>query len=260
MRVAGSRVSVPLYLTELVRTAGTFGCLAAAQPWLASAPRGDGQAVVVLPGFASGDLSTAPLRGFLKGLGYEAFGWKMGVNVGPTRRVLRGLQPLVEQVAAAQGGPVALVGWSLGGIFARMVARTIPASVSQVITLGSPFHYPYQSAARSFDVVNQLLRFHAPRYEWPQEERRLPPLPVPSTSIYSRLDGIVDWRNCIDVIDDTHENVQVYSSHLGLGHDPSVMWVVADRLAQPAGTWQPFTPPWYARLKYPSAHDLQQAS
>lgn len=260
MRIAGSRVSLPLYFTEQVRTVGTFGCLVAAQPWLATAPRGDGQSVIVLPGLASGDLSTAPLRGFLRGLGYDVSGWGLGVNVGPTRKVLRGLQPLVDELASTKGRPVVLIGWSLGGVFARIVARAIPSAVSQVITMGSPYHYRYRAPVRGVDFVNQLLRLHAPRSEWPEEERGLPPLPVPATSIYSRLDGIVDWRHCIDAVDDRHENVQVYSSHLGMGHDPSVMWVVADRLAQPAGTWQPFQPPWYARLKYPVSHDLDLAS
>ena len=90
--------------------------------------------------------------------------------------------------------------------------------------------------------------------------RSLPPLPVPARSIYSRLDGIVDWRTCIAPVDDRHENVRVYASHLGMGHDPSVMWVVADRLGLPAGTWAPFSPPWYARLYYPSVHDVPTRS
>ena len=256
MKVAGARVSVPLYLTEHVRSLGTFGCLLAGQPWLSIAPRGDGQPVIVMPGLAAGDITTAPLRGYLRGLGYDAAGWGMGVNVGPTRKVLTGLTPMVEELAQRSGQPVALVGWSLGGIFSRLVARQIPDSVSQVITLGSPFRYRYREPARGFDVVNQVLRIHAPRTEWPDEERILGALPVPATSIYSRLDGVVDWRACIDTIDEQHENVQVYASHLGMGHDPSVMWAVADRLAQKPGEWEPFSAPWYARLNYPSPHDV----
>lgn len=256
MKVAGARVSVPLYLTEQVRSMGTFGCLLLGQPWLSMSPRGHGQPVIVMPGFAAGDLSTAPLRGYLRGLGYEASGWGLGVNIGPTRRVLSSLRRMVEDLAQRSGRPVALVGWSLGGIFARMVARQVPDTVSQVITMGSPFRYHYREPARGVDMINRLLGLHAPRAEWPEEERTMPPLPVPSTAIYSRLDGIVDWRTCIDVVDSRHENVQVYSSHLGMGHDPSVMWAVADRLAQPAGTWAPFAAPWYVRAHYPSAHDV----
>lgn len=258
MKVAGVRVSVPLYLTEQVRTIGTFGCLLLAQPWLSTATRGNGQPVIVLPGFAAGDFSTAPLRGYLRGLGYAAEGWRLGLNVGPTRKVLTSLRPMVEQLAERSGQPVALVGWSLGGIFARMVARQVPDSVSQVITMGSPFRYHYREPARSVDMINQLLGLHAPRTEWPEEERSMPPLPVPSTAIYSRLDGIVDWRTCIDVVDERHQNVQVYASHLGMGHDPSVMWVVADRLAQPIELWEPFSSPWYVRAHYPSPHDAQR--
>lgn len=255
MRIAGNRVSLPLYVTEQVRTVGTFGCLALAQPFLSTAPRGNDEPVVVLPGFAAGDISTAPLRGYLRGLGYDARGWQFGVNVGPTRKVLQGLRPRVEALAEEKGQPVTLIGWSLGGAFARIVAREIPDCVTRVITLGSPFHYRYHYPSRGFDTLNQLIGWHAPRNEWPAEERDLPPLPVPATSIYSRLDGIVDWRKCIDIVDDRHENVQVYASHLGFGHDPATMWVVADRMALPVDEWRPFKPPWYLRANYPKPHD-----
>lgn len=248
--------SAALYLTEHARSLATFGCLVAGQPWITTAPRVDGRPVVVLPGLAAGDLSTAPIRGYLRGLGYDVSGWGLGINIGPTRRVLRDLKPMIENVAQRTGSEVALVGWSLGGIFARMVAREIPETVSQVVTLGSPFRFDSAHQARTENFFNKLSRFHAPQDEWPERDTTLGGLPVPATSIYSRLDGIVDWRACIDVVDDRHENIQVWSSHLGFGHDPAVMWAVADRLAQPPGTWKPFQAPWYAHLAYPPATTL----
>ena len=73
--------------------------------------------------------------------------------------------------------------------------------------------------------------------------RAAPALTVPSTSVYSRWDGVVDWRTCLQQEGPTSENVAVHASHLGMGVDPAVLWIVADRLAQPRGAWRPFTPP-----------------
>jgi pimeloyl-ACP methyl ester carboxylesterase len=249
-----STVPLPLYLTDHLRSLSSFGCLLAAQPWLASAPRGTGEAVIVMPGLAANDLSTAPLRGYLRGLGYDAQGWGLGVNIGPTRKVLNGLQPLVEKLAAHRGSKVALVGWSLGGIYARMIAKQIPEAISQVITMGSPFRLVHGHQSRASRLFDRLAPLQAPREEWPEQEANPAPLLVPGTSIYSRLDGIVDWRCCIDNVDDQHENIQVWSSHIGFGHDPSVMWAVADRLSQSPGKWMPFATPRYAMLAYPRAH------
>jgi len=249
-------VPLPFFLTDHARSLMTFGCLAAALPILARAPRGDGRPVIVLPGLGAGDLSTRPLRSYLQSIGHEASGWGLGINLGPTRKVLNGITPIVEELAALHDSPVALVGWSLGGVFARAVARQVPEAVSQVITLGSPFRFEHPHQARSIKIYNRLSPFHAPEHELPESDIRLPVLPVPASSIYSRLDGIVDWRSCIDHVDSSHENIQVWASHLGYGHDPTVMWAVADRLAQPAGTWQPFVPPQIAELAFPSPHAL----
>ncbi|NQU38155.1 MAG: alpha/beta hydrolase, partial [Actinobacteria bacterium] len=163
MAAVTSSIPLSLYLTDHLRSASTFGCLLAAQPWLASAPRGTGEAVIVMPGLAANDISTAPLRGYLRGLGYDARGWGLGVNMGPTRKVLNGLYPLVEELAAHRGSKVALVGWSLGGIYARMIARTIPDSISQVITMGSPFRLVHDHQSRASKLFNRLAPFHAPR-------------------------------------------------------------------------------------------------
>jgi len=180
-------------------------------------PRGNGQPVLVLPGLGGSDTSTAPLRWFLGQLGYRSFGWGLGQNRGFGRHVTDGLDELLA--AKRDRGPVSIIGWSLGGLHAADLARRRPDAVRSLITLGSPL-----------------------------AGRRRPPASVPTTSIYSRSDAIVPWRTSLLHVRGRHENVEVPGSHLGLGHNPAVIVVIADRLAQNIEQWQPFTaPPWAGR-------------
>ena len=184
--------------------------------------RGDGHAVLVLPGLGGNDASTAPLRWFIDLLGYRSYGWGLGVNRGFGRYVTDGL----DQVLAAthENGPVSLVGWSLGGVHAIDLARRRAHAVRSIVTLGSPL----------------IGRRH--------------PLPdIPTTSVYSRSDAIVGWRASRLPRREFFENVEVRSSHLGLGHNPAVAVVVADRLAQQPESRQPFQPARWARPWLPTA-------
>jgi len=230
--------------TEAPRAAGEYALLQAARPWLAAAPRGDGHQVLVLPGLGASDRSTVPLRRFLSGLGYEVHGWGLGRNVPSPELVerLRGrARSLVAQ--AAPGASTSLVGWSLGGIYAREIAKAAPEQVRQVVTLGSPFRSTpdHESAVAPF-----LRRIAANRGIDVGPEREYGddvPLAVPSTSVFTRSDGIVPWRACLDAATGPHETLEVTASHCGLGHHPAVLWIVADRLAQPPGTWEPMRVP-----------------
>jgi pimeloyl-ACP methyl ester carboxylesterase len=190
-------------------------------PLLAVSPRGDGHAVLVLPGLGGNDASTAPLRWFIGRLGYRSHGWGLGTNRGFGRHVTDGLDQLVA--ANHENGPVSLVGWSLGGVHAMELARRRPDAVRSVITLGSP-----------------LLG------------RPQPPPDIPTTSVYSRSDAVVGWRASLVRNGELRENVEVRGSHLGLGHNPAVAVVVADRLAQTPETWQPFRPPRWTRPWLPT--------
>jgi pimeloyl-ACP methyl ester carboxylesterase len=201
--------------------------LTAAGPLSMAAPRGDGHAVVVLPGLGAGDLSTRPLRWFLDRLGYRTYGWGLGTNRGFGRAVTDGLDDLLRRARADGGGPVSLVGWSLGGVHAAELARRRPGDVRYLVTLGSPL-----------------------------AGRGRPPADVPSTSVYSRTDSIVPWRTSVLPARGHHESVEVRGSHLGLGHNPAVLVVVADRLAQPPRQWQPFTAPRWARRWIPARTDV----
>jgi pimeloyl-ACP methyl ester carboxylesterase len=237
-------------LTEPARSAMDLAGAGLAAPWLARAPRGDGHPVLVLPGLLAGDASTTLLRGFLRSLGYQTQGWRLGRNVGPTAEVVSGLPRALEKLALPAGGPVSVIGWSLGGIYAREMARRRPGLVRQVITLGSPFAMRDRRQSRANRTFDRHAHRHAEHYDIPAAELSAPP-PVPSTAVYSRRDGIVDWRACIDPPGAQRQNIEVRCSHLGFGHDAATLWAVADRLAMPAGAWTPFTPPRPLRLLYP---------
>lgn len=241
-------------LTEPARSALDLAGFGLAVPWLARAPRGDGHPVLVLPGFLAGDMSTAVLRGFVRSLGYQVQGWDLGRNVGPTAEVVAGLPSALERLARRVGGPVSVIGWSLGGVYARGLARRHPDLVRQVITLGSPFAMRDLRQSRAAWTFERGAHQFAVPIAIPAAGLS-EPVPVPATAVYSRRDGIVDWRACIDPPGPGRQNVEVRCSHLGFGHDATTLWVVADRLALPAGEWAPFEPPRALRPLYPDKRD-----
>ena len=226
-----------------------LAALLPAYPFLRRAPRGDGHPVLVFPGFMASDFSTRALRRFLRDLGYTVHGWKLGRNLGPSPELVRGLVERFDDVRRRHGRRVSLVGWSLGGIYARELARRFTADVRQVITLASPF--------RDVEATNvpRFLRDVARRRQLPDEGdyRQVlhAPLDVPTTAIYSRTDGIAAWQSCCLEEGPLSENIEVASSHLGIGHHPVTLLTVADRLAQPEGEWKRFVPP--ARWRWPFA-------
>ncbi|MFC0432748.1 triacylglycerol lipase [Kutzneria buriramensis] len=247
------RPSLHWFLSEPVRGAMTFGALPFAIPVLRRAPRGDGHGVLLLPGLLADDASNQPLRRYLAALGYATRGWGLGRNIGPTDAVLDGMPLLLRRLAAETGGPVSVIGWSLGGIYARELARDHPELVRQVITMGSPFALVDPRQSRAESAFRRGSRKHASPERVPGRERLGLPIPVPSTAIYSRCDGIVDWRACMQTPGADRENIEVTCGHLGFGVDPATLWSIADRLAQPVERWRPFRPTGWARAFYPAA-------
>ena len=208
-------------------------------PLLMRAPRGDGHPVLTLPGFLASDLSTAPLRRYLSELGYDAHAWQMGRNTGGVSRMRAALRDRLAAIHATTGRKASIVGWSLGGIYARDLALWAPQMVRSVVTLGSPF-------AGDVRATNATRLYEVMSGEAVEENSELRQaiagdLPVPATSIYSRADGIVNWRTCLLRSSDTAENIEVYfASHVGIGVNPAALWAIADRLAQAEGQFRHF--------------------
>ncbi len=216
-----------------------LGVYYSSYPFLKNAPKGDSHPVLVMPGLLASDFSTKPLRRFINDKGNYAYPWELGRNFGQVAYV-ETLRDRIDQLYLKHGKKVSLIGWSLGGIFARVMANRMPEKIRQVITLGSPFMgvhgesnadmaYEFASGQKRGEVSDEIINMieTAP--------------PVPFTSIYSKGDGIVCWQHCMEPTErDTIQNIEVVGSHLGLGHNPSVLLCIADRLAQEEGYWQPF--------------------
>lgn len=211
-----------------------------AQRRLRGLPRGDGHSVLVLPGFLAGDLSTLPLRRFLGRLGYDAHGWDLGVNLGPTARVREKLDARLSELVERSGRGVSLVGWSLGGIVARELARARPERVRLLITLASPFRDITATHATRFIPLRPNGRPLHEAVDLLAALRR--PVPVPTTCLYSRSDGICHWQSCLEEAGPRRENLEVSCSHTAMGFHAQALRIIADRLAQPEGTWHPYTP------------------
>jgi pimeloyl-ACP methyl ester carboxylesterase len=258
---AGPGVSVTrdrrLAYAEGPRALAEIAALIPAAPYLTLAPRGDGHPVLVLPGFGGGDGSTAVIRRYLRNQRLSAQPWLLGRNLGPGVPDLH--QRLAERLQDVwrEGGErkVSLVGWSLGGVYARLLTQRFPDKVRQVITLGSPIggvprpSYAYQAMRRMSDGVIDSERA--------QRLRQLAgePLPgVPGSAVYSRTDGIVPWQIARQPASALAENVEVYGSHVGLGFNASALYLLAERLAQPEERWRPFERTGWRRWVYGPAH------
>lgn len=244
--------SVLLALTEPGRAMGELAAFMALRPLMSLLPRGDGHGVLVLPGFMASDSSTGPMRRLLAQLGYQTSGWELGRNVKVDNKRVEAMARGAELLAERTSGKISIVGWSLGGVFARELAKLMPERVRQVITLGSPISEDrnHSNARRLFEMLNG----HEPEPMRAGKFRQLAEAPpVPTTSIFTRADGVVHWRGSIQQpgTNARTENIEVFASHLGLGVNPAVMLAIADRLAQPENEWAPFAPAGLAALAFP---------
>ena len=239
----------PLLMWLEARAALEIASLPLALPTLLyCVPRGDGHPVLVLPGLLAGDGTTSALRGFLGSRGYRASGWGQGQNLGPREGVMQTLQETLATMYADEQRKVSIIGWSLGGVYAREIARAAPQWVRQVITLGSPL---YGDPEQSTNVSN-IYHLVSGQPRGAQHMRIAAPPPVPTTSIYSRTDGVVGWESSVEQQGAQTDNIEVNSaSHIGLGVNPLVWYAIGDRLAQPEGQWSPFEPKGLAGRLFP---------
>lgn len=247
--------SLFLALTELPRAMFELGSIPWASPLLMQAPKGDGHPVLLLPGFMASDFSMKVLHRYLKKLGYDPYYWELGRNLGPKAIGQEGerLITRLDEIHEATDQKISLIGWSLGGAFARMLSRRRPDCVRQVISLGSPITGTPKStnAWRAYQFMTGQKMTDRKLQEQVVEGHQVPP--VPSTAIYSRNDGIVAWQNCREPKALQTDNIEVRGSHCGLGANPAVLWAIADRLAQEEGKWKPFERSGTRSFIYPSS-------
>lgn len=222
-------------LAEPIRASGELATSAALAPFVTLLPPGDGHPVLLLPGFMATDSSTGPLRAFLISRGYRPYRWTLGRNIGPTPQVMDGLPARLNDVAQRSGQPVTVIGWSLGGMYARWLARSQTHQIRQVITLGTPVRREVANASNAQGLYEYLSPYHRGGLPALDEGR---PLPIPCTALHTRSDGIVDWRTCLVETSENSHNVRVPGSHVGLGFNPAAMWVIAERLAADPLRWR----------------------
>lgn len=246
-RLAGASMKPPhwaLALTEAPRALYEAAQLPLAGLLLRRLRRGDGHGVMVIPGFMGEDDFNRPLVQYLRDMGYRADGWGQGRNLGPNSFDMEDLRKRLAGLA--KGRPVSLVGHSLGGIYAREIAREAPQAIRQVISLGSPFADARDEGSNASRLYRRLNPDN-PRGHRRTELGIAPP--VPTTAIYTRGDGIVNWRTAVQAQGHHQtQNLEVPGSHIGLTLNPLVWYLIADRLAQPADRWRPHPSPLFHRV------------
>jgi pimeloyl-ACP methyl ester carboxylesterase len=194
-------------------------------PSFVSLPDGRGQVVLVLPGFMTGDLLTLSLRQFLTARGFRPFGWEHGLNVGPTTSALLHLRDRVRDLSDLNGGPIAVIGVSLGGLLARDLAYDCADRIRHVVTLASPFRLPTAS------TFEPLVRMCGPLFDAELNIGRLAtPLPMPSTAFFTRDDGVVAWESCLSDDPDC-ANIEVTGHHMTICRNPAVLTQLVQALA-----------------------------
>jgi pimeloyl-ACP methyl ester carboxylesterase len=204
-----------------------------------SAPLGDGHPVLLVPAFLRGDRYMLPLRRFLVDRGYTVYGWHLGVNVGPTDRILAGIEQRFDEIRARHGRRVSLIGHSLGGAIARELAKKRADDVRLLIVLSSPIRLPTASPLES--VYRMLSRWHSPSSASLYAGFNEPPT-VPVTAIHTRTDGIIAWQSCFEVEGPQRENIEVAGPHSTMARNPTSWRIIADRLAQPEDGWRRYVP------------------
>ncbi len=248
-------------LTELPRSLMEMTSLLAALPALTSLPKGDRHPVLLLPGFLASDASTLMLRQYLLYMGYEPLPWTLGRNTGSFSIFEEKLLDRFDKLAKTYDDKISIIGQSLGGVFGRDIAHRFPESVRQVITLGSPFGALAANATNPMvtRLFQQQSGISVEELQAKLSEIEASKSPsVPSTAIFSKGDGVVNWRVCRE--DDSHqtESIEVRGSHCGMGFNPLIYYIISDRLSQLEGRWSEFNSNKLKRFSYPGsfAHSL----
>lgn len=229
---------------------------------LDTVPQGDGTPTMIIPGFLAGDHLYTPLRNFLTSIGYPAYKSGININLGPSPKRICKLEEQLDRIADKHGQKVNLIGHSLGGVYAREGARERPEFANKVLTLGTPLDP--NTALPQLKTLFQALSMVSSNDNFLDnheliERLRIPPA-VPTSSVYTRRDGIVECSGSFNPAaqnGDKHENIEIYASHVGLAINPLAYLVIADRLAQANDHWQPFDNTKYPGVPFPTvqAHE-----
>ncbi len=225
---AGSNLGLSSWAREVRALAA---CTASPPRYPEDGPRGQGEVVLVVPGFLTGDWTTGRLRNFLSSRGYRAEAAEVFFNSGPTRTLIAHLERKLFRLSEEANAPIALIGLSLGGVFARGLAHLQPDRVNRVITLCSPIRFPVTTPLEPF--VRALSTFHDAGWVADRDRIAQPP-PAPVTAIYSQTDGIVDWRQCLQDEAPGYENIHVSGTHTTMGSNPQAQRIIAETLARDA--------------------------
>lgn len=191
-------------------------------------PRGDGHTVLVIPGLLTTDAFTFALRQYLKACGYRAEGWHMGYNWGPTPRILAGLSRRLKRLVDQSGGPVSVIGVSMGGILARNLAHEHPDLVRKLATVVSPVRFPTASSLKP--LIHALAPFYSKDVSARDYGR---PLRMPVMAVYTREDGLIAWESCRGADDHCH-HVEVDGGHVTICRNPRVHRALAEWLGSDA--------------------------
>lgn len=236
------RPSLTMLGAEPFRAAMEFACNKLAQS--ADTRPGDGHPVVIFPGLGADGHSVATLREHCRSLGYDAFDWGQGFNTGPQGDLDAWLLDLKAEVAEMLSGhaqPATLIGWSLGGLYAREIGKLMAPRIRQVITIATPFNADadHTNVGWLFRLLSGSSLAMPPGLS---QRLRTPP-PMRTTSIYSRSDGVIAWQTC------RHHrrsrlvhDIEVDGSHIGMGWNREVLAAITDRLDQPPGPWRRYVP------------------
>jgi pimeloyl-ACP methyl ester carboxylesterase len=243
-----------LTLLEAPRALAEYVSFAAVTRLLAAGRKGHGRPVLMLPGLLADDRSTRPLRRLLNSAGYAAYPWRLGTNIGPTRRIISGMDAVLGEITELHGQPASVIGWSLGGMLGYDLVSRHPRAVDRLITLGSPLYSTDPSQSRGSLFYDEYAAAHLPEYS--RDSWRPPSaLSMPTTSIFSKTDGVVRWHTCLHPPGPLTENIEVYSSHCGLGCHPAAAYAILDRLAAPIDPWPKFIPPAWLAIHFPAQPD-----
>lgn len=229
------RPSLSLLLSEPFRAAREFAGYRFGRPH--DTKPGDGHPIIIFPGLGADGKSVRTLRDHCLALGYDAFDWGQGVNNGPKGDFddwLLALKSRIVDLLSDHTQPATLIGWSLGGFYARELAKLMAPNIREVITLGTPFNAEadYTNVGWLFRLLNGSSLAYDPELS---QRLRTPPA-IRTTSIYSRSDGVVSWKTCCHhERSDLVHDIEIRGSHLGMSWNRAVLAVVADRLAQQPG-------------------------